>query len=198
LATSVKQVGAAEGAVANSNHTRSANRSDICFLLLNRALKPLYMSAQAAEVLFHPQKASKAKDFVDQLASKIRTLVANGGPSGGAFVCREFLSGRRRYVCRFFGVQLPNKNSKGSALALLLERSPEATVDMLKICKQYHLTPREGEAVRVLAQGLSSKEIASRMQISPNTLKVFLRLAMMKMGVSSRRAIMSKFIHAKT
>ena len=83
-------------------------------------------------------------------------------------------------------------------MALLLERGSEADLDVLKICQQYHLTPREGEAVRLLVQGLASKEIAARMGISPNTVKVFLRLAMMKMGVTSRSGIMSKFIHAKT
>ena len=51
--------------------------------------------------------------------------------------------------------------------------------------------------MRFLVEGLASKEIAARMQISPNTVKVFLRLAMMKMGVSSRSGIMSKFIHLK-
>jgi len=116
-------------------------------------------------------------------------------------VCKEILSGDRHYICRLFNVQLPGSKSNGtngSSLALLLERGSEADLDVLKICQQYHLTPREGEAVRLLVQGLASKEIAARMGISPNTVKVFLRLAMMKMGVTSRSGIMSKFIHAKT
>jgi DNA-binding NarL/FixJ family response regulator len=45
-----------------------------------------------------------------------------------------------------------------------------------------------------LVRGFTNKEIASRMQISPNTVKAFLRLVMIKMGVSNRAAIMSKFI----
>jgi DNA-binding CsgD family transcriptional regulator len=95
-------------------------------------------------------------------------------------------------------VQLPGNASNESSLALLLERRPEAAVDMLKACDQYHLTPREGEAVKLLIRGLASKEIAARMRISPNTVKVFLRFAMMKMGVSSRSGIMSKFINPKS
>jgi len=95
-------------------------------------------------------------------------------------------------------VHLPGNNSNGSnnsSLALLLERSPEASAYILKICHQYHLSQREGEVVRLLVHGLATKEIAARMDISPNTVKVFLRHAMMKMGVSSRSGIMSKFIH---
>jgi DNA-binding NarL/FixJ family response regulator len=43
-------------------------------------------------------------------------------------------------------------------------------------------------------QGLSSKEIADRMNISSNTVKTFLRLIMIKMGVSSRMAVVRKII----
>jgi len=67
----------------------------------------------------------------------------------------------------------------------------------LNICDKYHLTQREGETVRFLIEGLTNKEIAARMGISPDTVKVFLQLAMKKMEVSSRSEIMSKFIHLK-
>jgi len=203
-ASKLKQDDKADGRRVNSNTKRTPNRSaqsDIGFLLLSAALKPLYVSPQAAEILFHPEKPAKSKDFADQLASKVHTMVANGGPRARIPVCKEFLSGSRHYICRFFNVQLPGNKSNGtngSSLALLLERGSEATADVLKVCEQYHLTQREAEAVRFLAQGLASKEIAVRMDISPNTVKVFLRLAMMKMGVTSRSRIMSKFIHAKT
>ena len=165
--------------------------------MLSTALKPLYLNPQAAEILFHPEKPAKIKDFAEQLASKIRTMVANGGPKCRIPECKEFLSGRRHYICQLFDVHLPGNNSKGSSLALLLERSAGATADAAKICAQYHLTARETEVVQLLVLGLASKEIAARMGISPNTVKVFLRLAMVKMGVSSRSGIMSKFISAK-
>ncbi len=200
VANKVKQVGEADKGRANPNTTRFANRSDTGFLLLDAALKPLYVNAEAGEILFHPEKPTKAKDLAARLASKIRTIVTNGGSNGRTAVHNEFVSGSRRYLCRLFGVHLPgngSNGSKGSSWALLIERGPEATADILKICDQYHLTPREGEAVRLLVRGLANKEIAARMEISPNTLKVFLRLAMMKMGVSSRSEIMSKFIHLK-
>ena len=70
-----------------------------------------------------------------------------------------------------------------------VRRSPvteDIEVRALKFCQNYHLSQREGETVRFLIEGLTNKEIAARMGISPDTVKVFLRLAMMKMGVSSR------------
>jgi DNA-binding CsgD family transcriptional regulator len=48
-----------------------------------------------------------------------------------------------------------------------------------------------------LGEGLTSKEIAIRMNISPNTVNSFVRLMMVKMGVSSRSAIIGKIVAAK-
>ena len=201
-ASEPKPFGKADSAGSNSNGKHSPNPYNAGFLLIDTALRPLYMNARAAEILFYPEKPSKTKDFAARLASKIRTIVAQGGSDGRTFVTKDFFSGGRHYVCRFFDVQKPRPNSNGangSSLALLFERGPEAsTVDVLKICAQCHLTRREAEVVRLLVQGLASKEIAARMEISPNTVKVFLRFAMMKMGVSSRSGILSKFINADT
>ncbi|PYU54649.1 MAG: hypothetical protein DMG55_30720, partial [Acidobacteria bacterium] len=43
-------------------------------------------------------------------------------------------------------------------------------------------------------QGLTGKAIANRMNISPNTVKAFLRMIMIKMGVSSRSEVVIKII----
>jgi DNA-binding CsgD family transcriptional regulator len=47
-----------------------------------------------------------------------------------------------------------------------------------------------------LLKGLSGKEMAIRMNISPNTVKAFVRLIMIKMGVSSRSAIVARALMA--
>ena len=59
-----------------------------------------------------------------------------------------------------------------------------------KIVSIYRLTKREQEALRGIALGLTTKELAERMQVSPNTVKSFVRLITVKMGVSSRAEIM--------
>jgi DNA-binding CsgD family transcriptional regulator len=58
--------------------------------------------------------------------------------------------------------------------------------------ERFHLTDREEEVLQFLLEGLTSKEIADRMAISPNTVKAFLRLIMIKMGVSTRSGIVGK------
>jgi len=60
------------------------------------------------------------------------------------------------------------------------------------VSEQFKLTRRERDALEHLLQGLSNKEIANRMSVSPNTVKAFLRLIMLKLEVSSRAAIVAK------
>src|SRR5712691_5612485 len=88
-------------------------------------------------------------------------------------------------------------HSMGSAqvnTALLLERIVQGRLDTSEIARQFSLTPREQETTELLILGLSSKEIASRMSISPNTVKAFLRLVMFKMGVTSRSGVLGKIL----
>lgn len=48
------------------------------------------------------------------------------------------------------------------------------------------LTPRESEVLKLLDQGRSNKEIARGLSISPDTVKWFLKIIFIKLGVSSR------------
>jgi len=76
---------------------------------------------------------------------------------------------------------------------VLLERDASSSYSALEeVSEEFDLTQRERETVEFLLQGLTSKEIATRMQISPNTVKAFLRLVMVKMKVSTRSGIAGK------
>ena len=48
------------------------------------------------------------------------------------------------------------------------------------------LTPREIEVLRMIAEGLGNKEIASRLRISDHTVKFHISSIFAKLGVSSR------------
>jgi DNA-binding CsgD family transcriptional regulator len=78
--------------------------------------------------------------------------------------------------------------------AVLLERGSSGIRAVAQVGQEFELTGREKETVQLLAQGLTSKEIAVRMDISPNTVKAFLRIVMVKMGVSTRSGILGKVI----
>jgi DNA-binding NarL/FixJ family response regulator len=48
------------------------------------------------------------------------------------------------------------------------------------------LTPREGEVLRLLAEGSSNREIAVRLNISEHTIKFHIRSILGKLGAASR------------
>ncbi len=57
------------------------------------------------------------------------------------------------------------------------------------------LTDREIEVLRGISMGLTSRELGERMNISPNTVKAFLHVMMIKMGVKTRGAIAANILN---
>jgi DNA-binding CsgD family transcriptional regulator len=103
--------------------------------------------------------------------------------------------GKREYRCRAFLVQLQDGPIRRKLLALHLKAVGEHTDRIGKFSSTYHLTGREEEALRGIAEGLASKELAERMRINPNTVKSFLRLIMLKLGVRRRGEILAKLLN---
>ena len=105
----------------------------------------------------------------------------------------EFASGRRDYQVRVFALKCNFENHAGPSLVVLLERKREHP-DLLQAARKFHLTEREKEALELLMQGYTTRQIASRMDISPNTAKAFLRSVMFKTGASNRTGILAKIL----
>jgi DNA-binding CsgD family transcriptional regulator len=164
------------------------------FLLLDASLNPITFNAEATQILSYPEKVADLKRPEVFLAAKIHSTLLNRPGFGDARFVAEFRSGRRRYFCRAFVVDSQANELGQPSIAVLLERGPSGLVPLRRVIQQFNLTPREREVLEYLLQGMSSKAIADRMKLSPNTVKTFLRLIMIKMGVTSRSAIVSKII----
>jgi DNA-binding CsgD family transcriptional regulator len=161
-------------------------------LLLDSDMNLILVNAAAAQILVYPHKPEDNKNLGGSLAATIRSRLVSARPLNGTPLVPRFKSGRRTYSCRTFPVNgMANGDSKGS-LAVLLERVSARPALLSHPFERFHLTTREEEVARFLLQGLTSKEISVRMQISPNTVKAFLHLIMIKMGVSTRSGIVGK------
>ena len=171
-------------------------RAAVGFLLLDASLRPLSFNAEAIQVLGYPDTIA-ARHLDVFLAGKLRSSLTSQQPSDESPLVTEFQSGRRRYLCRAFVVDSQANDPSHPRIAVLLERDSLGSIPVSRVCERFHLTRRERDALQYLLQGLSSKEIANRMDVSPNTVKTFLRLIMIKMGVSSRAAIVAKVISFK-
>jgi len=170
--------------------------SEVGLLLLGFALKPLYLNPASLRILVYPETA-KAVMERDRLDRKIRSvlLVDPTRPESG-FVT-EFRSGRRHYACRAFSLNDRRpKSGDAPVVALLFERREPLGFYASRVAFHFRLTQREQETLKYVMQGLTNKEIANQMGISPNTVKNFLKLIMTKMGVPTRSAIVGKAIAA--
>jgi len=167
-------------------------RSAVGFLLLDSSLRPIAFNAEAIRVLSYPNHLANVRPADVFLAERIRESLLDREPSRESPLVNKFRSGRRRYVCRTFSVD--TKGPSHASIAVLLERAPVGLLSLSPVSEQFKLTRRERNALEHLLQGLSNKEIANRMSVSPNTVKAFLRLIMLKMEVSSRAAIVAKIM----
>jgi DNA-binding CsgD family transcriptional regulator len=162
------------------------------FLLLDVGLNLIASNDSALQILCFPSVPEQIMQPKVFLAGRVRTLIDRKNREGPLFV-KELKSGKRRYICKSFQVGGNELYPIQPAFALLLERRESSGCPALaEIAEQFNLTQRECETVEFILQGLTSKEIATRMKISPNTVKAFLRLVMVKMKVSTRSGIAGK------
>jgi DNA-binding CsgD family transcriptional regulator len=165
--------------------------SRVGVLLLDSQLRPVHFNAESANILSYPKKLHGIPSL-DAVLPAINGQLGSG-PSPAPL--DGFTSGRREYVCRAFLLDSANKaNSRVQPrFVVILERVPRAPqIDLSQWSEQYQLTTRERETVEHVLKGLSNKEIASQMSISPSTVKSFLKLIMVKVGASNRAGIIAK------
>jgi DNA-binding CsgD family transcriptional regulator len=168
-------------------------------VVVDRSLNLVASNIEAIQILTFPSTPEKIPNLEGWLIKRIRGGLVERGSSARLNFVKQFKSAKRTYDCRSFPLnvnsdaQIPNH----PALLLLLERCTNGGVQLGEICGRFGLTRREQETVQLLFEGLTSKEIADRMKISPNTVKAFLRLIMVKMGVSTRSGIIGKIAGSK-
>jgi DNA-binding CsgD family transcriptional regulator len=172
--------------------TKPVNGSSDAFLLLDSRRNPIFISSAAAQILAYPRLPDLKNNFKGYLAGGLRSMFLSELPKNGKTVVRPFQSGRRHYLCRTVRVDSIGNGDCQPGFALIFERSMTRPTDLVRLSNRFHLTNREREVAQLLSQGLTSKEIGTRMQISPNTVRTFLRMIMVKMGVSTRSGILGK------
>jgi DNA-binding CsgD family transcriptional regulator len=174
--------------------TRSHSNPSIGVLLLDGHLRLLHNTPEAATILEYPRKP-QASVALDKVLPAIRAQLA-ATPGSAPPMAAEFRSGRRRYQCRAYLLDASGHGDNGNQtkIAAILERPLALLPDVGRWCEAFQLTGRESETVKLLMKGLTSKEIAEEMHISPSTVKSFLKLVMSKVGATSRTGIIAKML----
>jgi DNA-binding CsgD family transcriptional regulator len=163
------------------------------FLVADEMLRGLSANREAMRILTYPAKQALPQSLFQAFDEKIRRVLLRGRVRLSAKAVPPvipFRSGRRVYFCRAFRLDA-NVNPR---VLIVLERGIPESFALSQVSLQFRLTQREQETVTFLLRGLSNKEMAKRMGVSPNTVKAFLRMVMVKMGVSTRTGIVAKLL----
>jgi DNA-binding CsgD family transcriptional regulator len=165
-------------------------------VLIDSCLNLIGSNAEAIRILAFPERSEEIRQPDVWLSSKVRTLLVERHARSRTTFVKEFMSARRTYACNSCVLSVGTNGSSASAptVVLTLERKSNRGLTVAMLAERFGLTQREQETVKLLLEGLTSKEIAGRMGISANTVKAFVRLVMIKMGVSTRSGIAGKIV----
>jgi DNA-binding CsgD family transcriptional regulator len=166
--------------------------SDSGLVLLDLALEPIAFDEGAVALLSSPSQFN-GKEPQIHIPKKILKAIRDCKRTELATIKLRFWAQESEYTCRVYLIP-ENQGLRQSLLALHFERGVSAYEAVRKLALIYGLTDRQHEALLGIATGLSNKEMAQRMAISPNTVKVYLRLIMAKMGATSRAEVAAKLL----
>ena len=188
--------------VSNRRRNQESNRSfervwippELGIVLMDSSLRPLAFNRQARTILDYKAVPGVQKEQMLRIPEEVLEQIRGQKPTDSLTHVTYFRAGRREYTCQAQFMESCSECLAQPTVVLLLQRNSSAHEMVHKIAAQFNLTEREGEALQGIAIGLSSKEVAERMHISPNTVKAYLRLVMVKMGVTTRSAAVAKIL----
>jgi len=161
-------------------------------VLMDLSLNAIAFDKGATRIFTAPEQPV---DSTPQLPNELLDMIRRHVPVDLPSFRQLFRIGDRDYACRAFLIAPSPSLLAQEVVALFLEREWAVSNTMTEVANAYHLTDREREVLVGLASmGLTNKEMAERMNIIPNTVKLFLRLIMVKMGVTTRAGIVAKLL----
>lgn len=165
-------------------------------ILMDLSFDPFAIDQGATSILAARSRERRCQD-VDPgpalaVAGDVQDLMQGAEPTGPDSMEVSFHVGKVAYTGRTYLVE--PQGARPALIVLHLNRDVSACDPLAEVGSRYRLTEREQEALRGIAIGLTNKELAQRMNITPNTVKTFLRLVMLKMGVTRRSGVVAKLL----
>ena len=164
-------------------------------VLLNAALKPVAFDRGAINILLGSQGQDDERSPLNiPIPKEIVDVIKTHNPFDLSSLRLHFLTSTGKYNLRAYRIEPQDGTLNEPLVVLHFERASTAERAVREVGAAYHLTEREQEALVGIISGLSSKQLAAQMKISPNTVKAYVRLIMVKMGVETRAGISAKLL----
>jgi DNA-binding CsgD family transcriptional regulator len=161
---------------------------------MDEALRVVGCDLGAAAILNIADHTDAARRSIP---AEILEAIQSRRRAGVPYSKMRFPTSSGEYVCRSYLVESEDGVLSGRLVALHLERASMGDLAVRDISAKYHLSEREEETLKGVLIGLSTKEVADQMHISPNTVKAYMRLIMIKLGVSTRWGIIAKVVGSR-
>ncbi len=183
----------------SKTHTPTPITAELGLVLMDLSFNLIACDRGAASILNYPNLPAVSPGSLSPISAysipaELLELLREHRPSESAPLKTHLRLGLCEYVCRAYVLESGGEGYAQPIMALHLERDLSASDAAYEVGTRYNLTEREMEALKGILIGLGSKEVAERMHISPNTVKAFLRLIMIKMGVTTRAGIVAKVL----
>lgn len=176
-------------------------RSAPGILLFDMADRLVFASKEALDIfagriktkLKKDNKASFIPKKIYNLYNKFKSSINTSGAGVINNGCAIFHGDKESpYSARTFLVKLSGQEKETSYIMIIVEKIVEKHfVDFETARKQYHLTKRELELVKLVYNGLTNKDISQKLFISGYTVKDHIKHIMRKMNASSRNEIVA-------
>jgi DNA-binding CsgD family transcriptional regulator len=173
---------------------QGAELADLGLVLMDMSFRTIAFDRGAATILSDLQGPGMQHAPSFSIPPEIQKAIRDSRLGDLPDVKVRLHMGSRDYKCHAFLVKSHSDSLPHEMVVLHLERDSSPADRVTDLSAEYQLTAREQEALRGIAMGLTSKELADRMEISPGTVKSFLRMIMIKLGVRTRGAILAKLI----
>lgn len=176
----------------------SAMTEQAAVVLLNSTYSPLYVSTEAARLLLYPAKVEDMSLAATAIAGKVQEMIATGSRKEGDYRYGFLESAGRAYMWNVTRCDEWTATDTPWNYVLMI-RAAELPQDKIKtITRQFNLAPRQEQVLAYLFQGLTSKEIANFMDLSPHTVKIHIRALMNKLQVTTRTALVGRVLSANS
>lgn len=162
-------------------------------LLLDTSLRVRAVDMRAASILSFSRNNAAGQQATARLPEEIASQLSNRSPGELNHEAVHFRSGKFSYVCRV-AVLHPYHPEGETLLALHIFRDRDVPEQIHRFAAAHELSYRERQTLLGIANGLTCKQIATNLNLSPNTVKTFQRLMMAKVGVTRRGELISKVL----
>jgi DNA-binding CsgD family transcriptional regulator len=163
-------------------------------ILTDLSLTPIAIDSGAVAILNDVSHCNDASGSEGSIPREIADAFRNRAGNDWSGLQIHFSGARFEYHCTMYQVDPQNGILRQPLVTLYLHRNGSAHDTVLQIATRCGLTPREGEVMTEICAGLTSKEVAQRMRISPNTVKTYVHSIMVKLGVTTRAAIVGTLL----